>query len=178
MILRSPPCLNGLCPCRPGALTRRCERPGASIISSLHGIFTVAGRGEGEALKRTTGSLKSPASPLPNPNGIPPASPGLSRQRDYPGKRDPLSFQPQRGCGPNGRYANGHNPVEVGGARSAPDGSVTPNIEHRTKPLAPSLPFAKWRRGPGRGGAPKNVQRRHSPALPLIFWRQRKNPCK
>jgi len=36
-------------PCRPGALTRRCERPGASMISSLQGIFTVAGRGAGKA---------------------------------------------------------------------------------------------------------------------------------
>jgi len=168
MILRSPPGMKGLCPCRPGALTRRCERPGASIILSPKGIFTVADRGEGKALKRTTGSLKSPASPLPNPNGIPPASPGLSRQRDYPGKRDPLSFQPQRGCGPNGRRANRHNPVGLGGARSAPDGSVTPNIEHRTKPLAPSLPFAKWRRGTGRGGAHKNAQRLQSPISPVI----------
>ena len=111
MILRSPPGMKGPCPCRPGALTRRCERPGASIISSPQGIFTVEDRGEGKALKRTTGSLKSPTSPFPNPNGIPPFSPGLSRQRDYPGKRDPLSFQPQRGCGPDRGRAKSHNPI-------------------------------------------------------------------
>ena len=60
-------------------------------------------------------ALGSPASLFPNPNGIPPASPGLSRRRDYPGKRDPLSFQPQRGCGQNDMSGNGHNPVGVGG---------------------------------------------------------------
>jgi len=59
MILRSPPGMKGPCPCRPGALTRRCERPGASIISSRRGIFTVAGRGEGEAHKRTDAAGKS-----------------------------------------------------------------------------------------------------------------------
>ena len=47
MILRSPPGMKGLPPCRPGALTRRCERPGASMISSRHGIFTAESRGEG-----------------------------------------------------------------------------------------------------------------------------------
>jgi len=43
----------GFPPCRPGALTRRCERLGASMISLLQGIFTVVGRGEGEARRRT-----------------------------------------------------------------------------------------------------------------------------
>jgi len=59
LILRSPPCMQCPCPCRPGALTRRCERPGASTISSLQGIFTVAGRGEREAPKRSVCANKT-----------------------------------------------------------------------------------------------------------------------
>ena len=47
MNLRSPPGMKGPCPCRPGALTRRCERPGASTIFSPKGIFTVTRQGEG-----------------------------------------------------------------------------------------------------------------------------------
>jgi len=51
-------------------------------------------RGKGKTLKRPHESRKSPSSPFPNPNGIPPSSPGLSRQRDYPGKGDPFYPNP------------------------------------------------------------------------------------
>jgi hypothetical protein len=44
----SPPGMINPYPCRPGALTRRCERPGASIVFPPEGIFTVEGGGEGE----------------------------------------------------------------------------------------------------------------------------------
>jgi hypothetical protein len=44
----SPPGMINPYPCRPGALTRRCERVSASIILPPDGIFTVEGRGEGE----------------------------------------------------------------------------------------------------------------------------------
>ena len=60
MIMRSPPRIKGPCPCRPGALTRRCERPGASIISSPQSIFTVTCRDEGEAFKPMGGSGTHP----------------------------------------------------------------------------------------------------------------------
>ena len=46
MDLRSPSAMKGPCPCRPGALTGRCERPGASMVSLPQGIFTVAGWNE------------------------------------------------------------------------------------------------------------------------------------
>jgi hypothetical protein len=44
----SPPGMINPDSCRPGALTRRCERVSASIILPPDGIFTVKGRGEGE----------------------------------------------------------------------------------------------------------------------------------
>ena len=37
-------------------------------------------------------------------------------------------------------------------------------------PLAPSLPFAKWRRGPGRGGVDEFSQGRRLPILPAARW--------
>jgi hypothetical protein len=40
----SPPGMINPYPCRPGALTRRCERPDASIVFPPEGIFTVEGR--------------------------------------------------------------------------------------------------------------------------------------
>ena len=59
MILPSPTGKKGPCPCRPGALTRRCERPAASIISSSQGTFTGAGLGAVESFKQTDAVARS-----------------------------------------------------------------------------------------------------------------------
>jgi len=75
MILRSPPGMKDPRPCRPGALTRRCERPGASIISSLQGLFPVARWGEGETVKRLDAAF--------NPNSE------VEWERARPGRRFP-----------------------------------------------------------------------------------------
>ena len=68
----------GAAPCRPGPLTRRRPTLRVGIAVSRTAIPPLPegeGRGEGKALKRTTRTLKLPASRLPNPKEIPPASP-------------------------------------------------------------------------------------------------------